>query len=102
MTRKNRHFSPQDKVRILKRHLVDREPISQVCSSESLAPTQFNQWQKMFFENGAAAFSKDNKKGLQSRDERISTLEGTLQGKDSVIAKLTEDNITLKKDLGET
>jgi transposase-like protein len=33
MTRKHRHFSPEDKVRILKRHLAERESIVSVAVS---------------------------------------------------------------------
>ena len=101
MTRTNRRFSPHEKVRILKRHLAEGEPISAICQDEQIAPTQFYAWQKTFFENGAAAFQKENAKAQQAQLVHVSKLEGTLQRKDYVIAKLTEENLTLKKDLGE-
>jgi len=54
---KRRKFSGEDKVRILKRHLVDQVPMSDVCEEHGLHPTMFYKWQKEFFENGAAAFA---------------------------------------------
>ena len=53
-----RHFSPEDKIKILRLHLLEGQPISEVCEKQRIIPTQFYQWQKTFFENGAAAFAK--------------------------------------------
>jgi transposase-like protein len=38
--------------------LVEGVPISDLCDELGLQPTVFYRWQKEFFENGAAAFSK--------------------------------------------
>ena len=50
-----RRFTAQQKVAILKEHLVEKVPVSQVCYNHSINPTAFYRWQKEFFENGAAA-----------------------------------------------
>jgi hypothetical protein len=50
------HYTPEEKVAILRRHLLDKEPISKLCDELGLLPTVFYRWQKEFFENGAAAF----------------------------------------------
>ena len=102
MPRKNRRFSPEDKLRILKRHLLEKEPVSAVCDAEQIAPTQFYQWQKTFFENGATAFTREDVKARKQQEERVANLEQTLQRKDAVIAQITEENIGLKKAHGET
>ena len=52
-----RHYSPKEKVRILRLHLVEGTAVSQICDKEGIHPTLFYQWQRTFFENGAAAFS---------------------------------------------
>jgi transposase-like protein len=41
---------------ILRRHLLDKVPVSDLCEELGLRPTVFYRWQKKFFENGAAAF----------------------------------------------
>ncbi len=51
-----KHRSPEEKVRILRLHLLEGKPISEVCESEGIHPTLFYQWQKTFFEKGTAAF----------------------------------------------
>lgn len=43
-------------MRILRLHLLEGQPISEICDSEGIHPTQFYQWQKTFFEKGIAAF----------------------------------------------
>ena len=101
MTRKHRHFSPEDKVCILKRHLAERESISDICESEQIAPTQFYAWQKTFFEQGAAAFQRENVKKQQAQAKEVEDLKTKLRRKNGVIAELTEENIGLKKGLGE-
>ena len=60
MRKKRKNYSAQDKVIILKRHLIDQIPVSDLCDEYQLQPTVFYRWQKEFFENGAAAFEKDN------------------------------------------
>ncbi len=57
-SRERRHFTPLQKVAIVKRHLVDGVPISDLCDEHQIQPTQFYQWQKQLFENGATAFER--------------------------------------------
>ena len=60
---KRRHFSPTDKVAILKRHLLEGMPVSDLCDEFGIAPNLFYRWQKEFFENGHPAFENDRKCG---------------------------------------
>jgi transposase-like protein len=50
------HYTAEEKLAILKRHLLDKVPVSRLCEELDLEPTVFYRWQKEFFENGAAAF----------------------------------------------
>ena len=74
MTRQGRRFSAQEKVAILRRHLFEKVPISELCDEHHLAPNLFYRWQKEFFGNGAAAFERDNGtevRHLKNRGEAI-------------------------------
>jgi transposase-like protein len=95
-----RRFSPQEKVAILKRHLLEGQSVSDVCDAHGLNPTQFYRWQKEFFENGAAAFERVDKRTVQSEQRRRAELEAKLKKKDSVIAEIMEDLIAEKKGRG--
>lgn len=103
MSQERRHFSPQDKVTILREHLVDRKPISEICEKHQIQPTLFYNWQKTFFENGAAAFERTGAPRKGSAElKKIEKLEAKLQRKDEVMAELLTEHILLKKEIGES
>jgi transposase len=85
MKKQRRHYTPEEKVAILSRHLVEGVPISDRCDELGLQPTVFYRWQKEFFENGAAAFQQRGRKNHQPEQERIAYLEKKIQTKDAEI-----------------
>jgi transposase len=96
--RERRHFSPQQKAAIVKQHLVDKVPISDLCDRHHILPTQFYQWQKQLFENGATAFERKTKSsGPTPAERQVETLRAKLVAKNEVIAELLEENVSLKK-----
>ena len=99
-----RRHSPEDKVRILRLHLLEHRPISEVCESEGIHPTLFYQWQKTFFEKGSAAFQSERSpsRDIGQNQRRIEALESKLRKKDEVIAEIMEDLVRTKKELGES
>jgi len=101
MRKKRHNYSPQEKVAILKRHLVDHIPVSNLCDEYQLQPTVFYDWQKQFFENGASAFIRDSGRQKRIEEQRIQQLEAKLRRKNEVLSELMEEHIQLKKDLGE-
>jgi transposase len=103
MRKQRRHFEGSEKVAILKRHLVDKVPISDLCDELDIQPTQIYDWLKKFFENGHAAFDNGRKgKAVEeAQKHKIDQLEAKLQRKDSVLAELMEEHVSLKKSLGE-
>jgi transposase-like protein len=68
--RERRHFTGQQKAAIVKSHLVDRVPISDLCEQHQIQLAQFYQWQKQLFENGIAAFERKNQPSGPSPQER--------------------------------
>jgi transposase-like protein len=101
MKKTRNHYSAEEKVAILRRHLLDQEPISKLCDELGLQPTVFYRWQKEFFENGAAAFQTKLRTNHQPEQERIEYLTMKIQTKDEVLAELMAEHIALKKSLGE-
>jgi transposase-like protein len=101
MKRARRNFTGQEKVVILRRHLLDKVPVSDLCEELGLQPTQFYQWQKQFFENGSTAFERNGNAKQDLARERIAALEAKLRRKDEVLGELMEEHVALKKELGE-
>ena len=103
MARQRRTFTPEQKVALLRLHLLEKKPISDICQEHDLSVTLFYLWQKQFFENGAAAFANSGKrpKALQdAKDRKIADLEAKLQRKNEVLSELREEHVGLKKELG--
>ena len=99
-----KHYAPEEKVAILRRHLLEKEPISKLCDEVGLQPTVFHRWQKEFFENGAAAFEPNGKrrKAVEDvKDRKIAALEEKLHQKNEVLAEVLQEYVQLKKELGE-
>jgi transposase len=98
-----RHFSPQEKAAIVKRHLVEGVAVSALCDEFQINPTLFYQWQRQLFENAHLAF--DNGRKSKSLDDanlkKIEQLEAKLARKNEVMAELMEAHTVLKKELGE-
>ena len=101
MKRKRKNYTPEQKVDILKKHLVDKVPLSDLCDQYDLHPTVFYRWQKMFFENGPAVFKNDKDREMANYQKKISTLEAKLNTKHEVLSELMEEHVKLKKELGE-
>lgn len=96
--RERRHFLPQQKVAIVKEHLVDGVPISDLCDRHHIQPAQFYLWQKQLFENGATAFERKTKaSGPTPAERQVEALRAKLVSKNEVIAELMEENVSLKK-----
>jgi transposase len=58
-------------------------------------------WQKQFFENGAAAFEQVRSAPEKHQERTIAALRDKIQRKNEVVAELMEEHVKLKKELGE-
>jgi transposase len=97
-----RHHSGEDKVSILRLHLLEGKPVSDLCEEHKINPSLFYQWQRTFFENGARAFEGSGHGRSETRlEKQVQGLEARLQRKHEVLSELMEEHIRLKKELGE-
>ncbi|MBC8350359.1 MAG: transposase [Planctomycetes bacterium] len=103
---KRRQLTGEQKVTIVREHLLEGVPVSDLCDKYQIHATQFYAWQKQLFENGASAFERktnaSNAKRQQSaQEQKIEKLEGKLQDRNEVVAELLEEHVKLKKASGE-
>lgn len=94
-------YTAEEKVIILRRHLIDPVPISDLCDEYHFHPTQFYRWQRQFFENGTAAFAGTTAPATTALARQIAALEAKLMRKHEVLSEVMEEYVRLKKDLGE-
>lgn len=100
-----KHLTPEQKISILRRHLLENVPVSDLCDEFGIHPTQFYAWQKLLFENAAPIFERRGNSANQRRQQdaqakKIAELEAKVQKKNEVVAELLEEHVQLKKELG--
>ena len=104
MSNARRRFGKDRKATILKRYLVDKVPISDLCDEYGIKPNQIYAWQKILFDHAEAAFEHSGGREagkLSAQEEKITRLENKLQQKNEVISELMEENVRSKKANGE-
>lgn len=103
--RSRRHFTAEQKVALLQRHLVDKEPVSKICDDNQLQPSVFYDWLRQAFANLAGALAPEAANEASKREKelvaRTRELEAKLVKKDNVIAEISAEYVQLKKELGE-
>ena len=88
MAKQRRHYTAEEKVSSLRRHLLEQVPVSKVCDELRLKPTVFYRWQKEFFENGRAAFGRQSPANKGPEQQRIAALEQKLQRKNEILEQI--------------
>jgi transposase len=101
-----RQFTAEQKLALVRRHVLEKVPISDLCNETGIQPSVFYSWQKQLFEQGAAAFDRTSKAPrVPAREKqleaRISSMEAKLAHKDAVIAEISEEFVKAKKSNGE-
>jgi transposase-like protein len=104
MNNQRKYDTASEKVAIVRLHLLEKKPVSDLCDQYGIHPTLFYLWQKELFENGAAAFApttKGRKAAEDAKDRKLAALEEKLQQKNEVLAELMQEYVQLTKELGE-
>lgn len=91
------NFSAEQKVRIVRQHLLEKVPISELCDQHGMQPSQFYTWQKQLFEHGSKAFENGRNPRERELERRVEKLQATTREKDEVIAEVTRELVFLKK-----
>ena len=103
---KRKYLSADQKVAIVRRHLLENVPVSDLCDEFGIHTTQYYAWQKQLFEGAAQVFERQPNKANRNRQQeaqvkKIEQLEKKLQTKNEVVSELLEEHVQLKKELGE-
>src|SRR3989304_2749660 len=94
---KRKHLTPDQKVTVLKRYLVEKTPISDLCDEYGIRPSQVYQWQKAFSGTGPPPLGRTARRTEAPNQRKVAALEAKLQQKNEVIAELMQEHVQLKK-----
>ena len=104
MSRIRRMFDSNKKAEVVRRHLKDGVPVSDLARELDVQPSQIHQWINVVLAQAEDAFKKQGKKPKRSaksvehrQARKIGQLEKKLAEKNEVIAELMEENIKAKK-----
>ena len=98
--KKRKQYTGEEKIAILRKHLLEGVSVADVCDEYGLQPTVFYRWQKQLFEQGAVVFRQPNDAETRKLRRRVERLEEKLGKKDEVLGELMEEYVALKKALG--
>jgi len=101
-----RSYTPEEKAAILRRHLVDKIPMSDLCDEYGLQPSVIYGWLRQLAENMELALQGvKRQRRVDTRESKLAkeveSLKARLSKKDNVIAEISEEFVALKKELGE-
>jgi transposase-like protein len=92
-----RKYSPKEKMEIVVNGLSSNGGIAEVCRRYGISTVQYYQWKDRIVKSAPEIFKRKDSR-LNGREEE---LKAKLTHKDRVIAIITEENLELKKNLGE-
>lgn len=103
MTKTRRHFTPEQKAQIVRRHVAGKEPVSNLADEFGLQPSLIHGWVNLVLAQAERVFDRPNGKRRQEEAEarKVAQLEAKLVTKNEVIAELMQEHVQLKKELGD-
>jgi len=96
-----KQYSPEEKMALLRRHWVEKVPVSTLCDEAKIQPTVFYRWQEKLFKSAEAVFQRGVTSQQTEQQARVEKLEQKMRQKDEVIAELMTEHVALKKANGE-
>jgi transposase len=92
-----RHWSAEDKIRIVLEGLRGEDSISELCRREGIAASQYYGWSKEFLEAGKRRLAGDTARAATS--DEVKDLRREATALKEVVADLTLENRLLKKSM---
>lgn len=92
-----RHWSAEDKIRIVLDGLRGEDSISELCRREGIAASQYYGWSKEFLEAGKRRLAGDTARAATS--DEVKDLRREATALKEVVADLTLENRLLKKSM---
>ena len=92
-----RHFSAEDKIRIVLEGLRGEDSIAELCRREGIVQNLYYRWSKEFLEAGKKRLAGDTARAATS--DEVKELRREASALKEVVAELTLENRLLKKSV---
>jgi transposase-like protein len=104
MSKKNKSWSLEDKLEILKENLVEGKSVADICEAKGLSPSLFYTWREALFKPSVSADEKRNQRKEEIKikllEDRLAKSEAKIALKNEIIAELLEEHTKVKKSFG--
>ncbi len=100
--RTRRHFTPDQKFKIVKEQMTTRSSVSDICKKYEISPTNFYKWQEKFLKSALEGFKKSEAGPTKAGLSKIEEQDRKIQRQQAIIADIAGEVIELKKSLGES
>ena len=94
-----RHFSAEEKIRIVLEGLRGEESIAEICRREGIASSMYYGWSKEFLEAGKKRLAGDTTRAATS--DEVKALRREASSLKEAVTDLTLENRLLKKNMNE-
>lgn len=96
-----RKFTPDQKFRIIKEQMTTRTSVSDICKKHDISSANFYKWQEKFLKAALDGFKKSEDGATKAELRKIAEQEQKIQKMQAAITEIIQENIELKKSLGE-
>lgn len=96
-----RKFTPDQKFKIIKEQMTTRTSVSDICKKYDISTGNFYKWQEKFLAGALSNFKKSEEGATKAELRKIAEQEQKIQKMQAAITEIIQENIELKKSLGE-
>lgn len=97
-----RQFTPDQKFKIIKEQMTTKTSVTEICKKYDISAGNFYKWQEKFLEGALANFKRSDDGPTKAELRKIDEQEKRIQKMQSAITEIVQENIELKKNLGDS
>lgn len=101
MMKRKKIYTSEEKTIILREHLENNVPISEIAEKYGIHPNAVYKWKKQLFEQAPVSLARKSPRQNRKKSreaEKIEALEAKLKQREKLIAEIVQENIELKKN----
>lgn len=96
-----RQFTPDQKFKIIKEQMTTKTSVTEICKKYDISAGNFYKWQEKFLRSALEGFKRSDDGPTKAELRKIAEQERKINKMQSAITEIVQENIELKKSLGE-
>ena len=96
-----RQFTPDQKFKIIKEQMTTKTSVTEICKKYDISAGNFYKWQEKFLVGALESFKRTDDGPTRAELRKIDEQEKKINKMQSAITEIVQENIELKKSLGE-